>query len=66
MISKFLRALLLVLLLMVIWAPPPTAQADTQAGIPIFFAETGHTLGYSFRQFYELQGGLPIFGLPIT
>jgi LPXTG-site transpeptidase (sortase) family protein len=30
------------------------------------FAETGHTLAYSFRGFFELYGGVPIFGLPIT
>ncbi|NOK58972.1 MAG: sortase [Chloroflexi bacterium AL-N10] len=45
---------------------PPTTSANTRAGQPILFAETGHTLAYNFRHFYERQGGLPIFGFPIT
>lgn len=46
--------------------PARPVQADTLAGAPLFFAETGHTLGYNFRQFYEQRGGLAIFGLPLT
>ncbi len=43
-----------------------TVSANEAAGAPLLFTETGHTLGYSFRQFYEQQGGIEIFGLPIT
>jgi LPXTG-site transpeptidase (sortase) family protein len=46
--------------------PPPPAQADTLAGEPILFPETGHTLAYSFRLFYDRHGGIDIFGLPLT
>lgn len=59
--------LLAVILLASISTPAaPPALADTQAGIPVLFPETGHTLAYSFRLFYERQGGLTIFGMPIT
>lgn len=63
---RFSWILLPLVLLTVAFQPTLPAKAETQDGIPIFFAETGHTLGYSFRQFYEYQGGLPIFGLPLT
>ncbi|HMQ30523.1 MAG TPA: sortase [Chloroflexaceae bacterium] len=46
-------------------APAPAA-ANTRAGTPVYFRETGHTLAYGFREFYERQGGLPIFGYPLT
>jgi hypothetical protein len=59
-------ALLLVTLLAATSITAQPVQANTQAGIPILFPETGHTLGYSFRQFYDSQGGVAIFGLPLT
>jgi hypothetical protein len=31
-----------------------------------YFAETGHTLGGSFRQFWCSRGSLPLFGLPLS
>jgi LPXTG-site transpeptidase (sortase) family protein len=42
------------------------AQADTANGKPLLFPETGHTLAYSFRVFWQQNGGLDIFGYPIT
>ena len=47
-------------------APAAPASANTRAGTPVLFPETGHTLGYAFREFYDRQGGLPIFGLPLS
>lgn len=58
-------------------ATPPTAAPATSqpAFAPVaapaapnirFFAETGHTLQGDFRVFWERQGGLPIFGFPIS
>jgi hypothetical protein len=32
----------------------------------LFFPETGHSLGGVFRPYWEKQGGLPIFGFPIS
>ncbi|NTU82299.1 MAG: sortase [Chloroflexales bacterium] len=61
---RLLRAALLILGLIAL-APVP-ASANTRAGTPVYFRETGHTLAYSFREFYDAQGGLPIFGLPLT
>ncbi len=57
----FISTLAVVLLLF----PLPTA-ANTAAGAPLLFRETGHTLAYAFREFYDRQGGLPIFGYPLT
>ncbi|MBO9316871.1 MAG: S8 family serine peptidase, partial [Chloroflexus sp.] len=31
-----------------------------------YFPETGHTLGGGFRTYWEQNGGLPIFGFPIS
>lgn len=59
------RLSLLLLCLLALLAPAPAA-ANTRAGAPRFFRETGHTLAYSFRDFHERNGGLPIFGLPLT
>lgn len=32
----------------------------------MYFPETGHTLIYGFKGFWERNGGLPIFGYPMT
>ncbi len=34
------------------------------AGQPLFFTETGHTVAYTFRLFWEQNGGPEIFGNP--
>jgi hypothetical protein len=31
-----------------------------------YFAETGHSLAFAFKRFWEANGGLPIFGYPIS
>lgn len=36
------------------------------ANSPIFFQETGHTLAYGFRAFFDQHGGLAVFGYPLT
>ena len=33
---------------------------------PYFFPETGHYLSGRFRQYWEENGGLYVFGLPLT
>lgn len=45
-------------------ADPPLAAAPP--GDRRFFPETGHSLGGQFRAFWEANGGLAVFGLPIT
>jgi hypothetical protein len=41
--------------------PAPTPDPDVR-----MFGETGHTLRGAFRQFWEREGGLARFGLPLT
>lgn len=43
-------------------APAPPAPADEL----LCFPETGHCIGGGFRQFWLEQGGLPIFGYPLS
>ena len=43
-----------------------TTVSTTISGKPLFFKETGHTLAYNFRVFWENNGGLAIYGFPIT
>jgi hypothetical protein len=46
----------------------PTARATRRDSDPNirYFNETGHNLGYGFRTFWEKNGGLPVFGFPLT
>lgn len=61
------HTLLIVLLLLTkVIAPAPSRAADVADGTPHWFAETGHTLAYSFGVFWEQHGGLPIFGYPLS
>jgi hypothetical protein len=32
----------------------------------VFFPQTGHTLAYGFKSFWERNGGLAVFGYPLT
>ncbi|NJK80042.1 MAG: sortase [Chloroflexaceae bacterium] len=64
--KQLLRNLGLILVLVLVGAAAPLARANTEYGTPVYIAETGHTLAYNFRQFYEYRGGLAVFGYPIT
>ncbi|HEY0738040.1 MAG TPA: hypothetical protein VGD69_24200, partial [Herpetosiphonaceae bacterium] len=44
----------------------PNARRERAGDGQIWFPEVGHTLGGSFRAFWERSGGLPIFGFPLT
>jgi len=46
----------------------PTQRAASKAADKNvwYFNETGHNLGYSFRTFWIGNGGLPVFGFPLT
>jgi hypothetical protein len=44
-------------------AAPRTLQTPASQ---IYFPETGHNIGFKFRLFYERNGGLELFGLPLT
>ena len=43
----------------------PVGPIDTTSD-RIYFAATGHTLAYGFKQFWESHGGLSVFGYPIS
>jgi LPXTG-site transpeptidase (sortase) family protein len=60
---RFVACLVLIGLMLGLTLP---TSANTQAGTAVFFKETGHTLAYNFRLFWDSKGGLPIFGYPIT
>ncbi|WP_298818629.1 S8 family peptidase [Chloroflexus sp.] len=44
----------------------PFARVAPPADGRLYFPETGHTLGGGFRAYWERNGGLPIFGFPIS
>jgi type VII secretion-associated serine protease mycosin len=46
-------------------APQPPTPQPPAPGV-LTFPETGHTLRGEFRRFWEANGGLPVFGYPIT
>jgi LPXTG-site transpeptidase (sortase) family protein len=56
----------IVLLFVLIPDAAPTVRADISIGAPILFPQTGHTLAYNFREFYEALNGPIVFGLPLT
>ncbi len=60
---RLIGCLILIGLLLGLTMP---AAADTKAGTAVFFNETGHTLAYNFRLFWDSKGGLPLFGYPIS
>ncbi len=41
--------------------PPPPDTPDRR-----YFPETGHTLAFGFKRFWESRGGLALFGYPIS
>ena len=45
-----------------IHANPPPAESPSRS----YFAPTGHYLAYGFKSYWEKQGGLRIFGYPIS
>jgi hypothetical protein len=49
-------------------APPAAAAPSAQASAIPFrhFPETGHNISFRVKTFYESNGGIPIFGLPLT
>lgn len=54
------------LLLLGLCLSSTSAAADDAAGAPRMFVETGHTVAYAFRVFWEANGGLPMLGYPLT
>jgi hypothetical protein len=46
--------------------PPQTGQWIASDPDRVFFPETGHTLAYGFKRYWERNGGLYAFGYPIS
>ncbi|MFO7169341.1 MAG: VanW family protein [Chloroflexota bacterium] len=63
-IAPLLAAIIAAALL---WPAPAAVAADSATATGVtYVAETGHNLGGAFKKFYEANGGLAIFGLPLT
>ncbi len=47
---------------------PSGRRPDAEVTIPevVYYPETGHYLGWQFRTYWEANGGLPVFGYPMT
>ncbi|MCC6627973.1 MAG: L,D-transpeptidase [Chloroflexi bacterium] len=49
------------------WLPARGPAASTGEGPERrYFAATGHSLAFAFKRFWEVNGGLPVFGAPLT
>lgn len=57
-------ALIIVMMLLTLIAVRP--QASNAADPPTYYPETGHYLGGGFRDYWNANGSLQIFGYPIT
>lgn len=44
----------------------PPIPAFTDSEDRVYFPQTQHSLGSGFKTFWETQGGLPVFGFPLT
>lgn len=44
----------------------PIPPFDTTGTGKLYFPETGHSLAFGFKDFWENSGGLPVFGYPLT
>ena len=60
------RLLLVVVLLLTLIAPIASRPDAAAAAWNRFFPQTGHNVTDPFLRFYEQDGGLTIFGLPLT
>ena len=56
-----LRLILIAVLLTALWPQALRASDHTR-----FFAETGMSVSFGFKRFFEERGGIEIFGYPIT
>ncbi len=60
-------ALLALAVLLVPAAPPAVAApAAQQSDAFAFYPQTGHNVGMQIKQYFDANGGLDVFGLPLT
>ncbi len=60
------RSMALIIVMMLLTLIVVRPQASNAADPPTYYAETGHYLGGGFRDYWNHNGGLQIFGYPIT
>lgn len=60
------RVLVTLLLVVIVIAAALPAPARAAMGGTLFMPETGHTLSGTFREYWERNGGLYQFGLPLS
>ncbi|WP_129629235.1 VanW family protein [Candidatus Oscillochloris fontis] len=60
------RLFTLVFVLAALLALPQTPTAAAQGEPFAFFPQTGHNIGMQVKQFFDANGGIDIFGLPLT
>ena len=46
--------------------PAPSLPNTSVEGAPVMFSETGYSLGGTFLNYWRANGGLPVFGYPIS
>lgn len=64
--TRFVPALVLALVLSVIAVPIQPTQAQP-AGLPFrYFPETGHSITFAIKTFYEANNGIALLGYPLT
>lgn len=68
---RYIPRLLAIVLLPALFAwptaPAVAAPAAADAALDfVYFPETGHNISFQMKAFYDAQGGLDIFGLPLT
>ncbi len=60
--GRWARALVLLAVMLLTVLP----VASTQAQSKVYFSQTGHFLGGAFRSFWERNGGVELFGYPVS
>ncbi|WP_110513642.1 hypothetical protein [Herpetosiphon llansteffanensis] len=64
--STVRRSMGLIIIMMLLTLIVARPQASNAADPPTYYPETGHYLGGGFRDYWAANGGLQIFGYPIT
>jgi len=49
-----------------LWAAPPAARPGEARAPFVYVPATGHNIGLAIKRFYDANGGLAIYGLPLT
>ncbi len=61
-----MTTLMMVMILSLAGLPAPAPATHAQTSDELCFAETGYCISGRIRQYWQLYGGLPVFGFPIS